>query len=317
MKTKIVLLLLLLLLALGIAELQAQVSVASPHLDVQGPLYVRQNYHTLNKNANGWVAWGTRDTSTPEATINLSNINNAFLKGNLVVGSSSALAPLHVSSPATSLGSTSSYDANFIVQSTSGTRSTSEGAAIGFVLPSKTDGSGTWQQGRILVTPDNTYNVNAAGRMFLQTRYIGNGAWRWRNNLVLTSNGSVGIGTETMGTHLLAVEGTIGAREIKVEANGWSDFVFEDEYELPTLKEVEAHITEKGHLKDIPSAKDVGENGFYLGEMDAKLLQKIEELTLYTLQQEKKIERLQKENKEFQLLNEKFLMLQKRVEQLE
>ncbi|WP_417799966.1 hypothetical protein [Tenacibaculum sp.] len=107
--------------------------------------------------------------------------------------------------------------------------------------------------------------------------------------MIIKTNGNVGVGTTTTGSHKLAVEGSIGAREIKVEGSGWSDFVFEKEYELPTLKEVESHIKEKGHLKDIPSAKEVEKNGFYLGAMDAKLLQKIEELTLYTIQQEKKI----------------------------
>lgn len=127
--------------------------------------------------------------------------------------------------------------------------------------------------------------------------------------MMLTDKGKVGIGTKNTGTHKLAVEGSIGAREIKVEANGWSDFVFYDNYNLPTLKEVENHIKEKGHLKNIPSAKEVEENGIYLGEMDAKLLQKIEELTLYTIEQEKKlkiqekkIDALEKKNSEIEEL---------------
>lgn len=144
----------------------------------------------------------------------------------------------------------------------------------------------------------------------------------------MRSTGNVGIGTTTTGSHKLAVEGSIGAREIKVEASSWSDFVFEKEYKLPTLKEVENHIKEKGHLKDIPSAKEVEKNGFYLGEMDAKLLQKIEELTLYTIQQEKKlqsqdekiksletqnnrIEKLEEENKKLKILLEKVNRLEK------
>ena len=65
---------------------------------------------------------------------------------------------------------------------------------------------------------------------------------------------------------------------------------FEKNYQLPKLQEVEAHIKEKGHLKDIPAVQEVMENGINLGEMDAKLLQKIEELTLYTIQQEKMLE---------------------------
>ena len=107
------------------------------------------------------------------------------------------------------------------------------------------------------------------------------------SDMVIDNQGSVGIGTTTTGTHKLAVEGTIGAREIKVEAGTWSDFVFHKDYTLPTLKEVEIHIKENGHLKDIPSEAEVKENGIHLGEMDAKLLQKIEELTLYTIAQDK------------------------------
>lgn len=105
------------------------------------------------------------------------------------------------------------------------------------------------------------------------------------------SSGNVGIGTHNPGTWKLAVNGKIRAKEIKVETS-WSDFVFEDHYRLPTLKEVEEFIEQNGHLKDIPSAKEVEEKGVLLGEMDSKLLQKIEELTLYIIQQQKEIEQL-------------------------
>lgn len=98
----------------------------------------------------------------------------------------------------------------------------------------------------------------------------------------------LGIGTNDTKDFNLAVNGKIRAKEIKVET-GWSDFVFEKNYYLATLEEVEKHIKEKGHLKDIPSAKEVEKNGIFLGEMDAKLLQKIEELTLYTIAQEKQL----------------------------
>ncbi len=122
------------------------------------------------------------------------------------------------------------------------------------------------------------------------------------HSMIMNLNtGNVGIGTRSTGNHKLAVEGSIGAREIKVEsAPNWSDFVFYDNYNLPTLKEVENHIKEKGHLKDIPSAKEVEKNGFFLGEMDSKLLQKIEELTLYTIAQEKEIKKEKAENKKQQ-----------------
>jgi|GEM_PF-605848 len=109
---------------------------------------------------------------------------------------------------------------------------------------------------------------------------------------------NVGIGTIDPGIWKLAVNGEIRAKEIKVET-GWSDFVFEKDYKLPTLQEVEEHIKEKGHLQDIPSGKEVEENGIFLGEMNSKLLQKIEELMLYTIEQQKEIELLKLNNESF------------------
>ncbi|MCG8742669.1 hypothetical protein G1K53_12645, partial [Tenacibaculum finnmarkense] len=137
------------------------------------------------------------------------------------------------------------------------------------------------------------------------------------HSMVMNLNtGNIGIGTTNTGSHKLAVEGSIGAREIKVEANGWSDFVFYDDYKLPTLKEVENHIKEKGHLKDIPSEKEVEKNGISLGEMDAKLLRKIEELTLYTIEQEKKINNLEKNNKLLKSLVSQLASLKVDIEKL-
>lgn len=106
-------------------------------------------------------------------------------------------------------------------------------------------------------------------------------------------DGNVGIGTTNPGSYKLAVKGKIRAEEIKVET-GWADYVFEEEYDLPTLEEVERHIKETGHLINIPSAKEVEENGIQLGEMNKLLLEKIEELTLYTIQQQKEIYNYQK-----------------------
>lgn len=108
-------------------------------------------------------------------------------------------------------------------------------------------------------------------------------------------SGSLGVGTTTTGIHKLAVEGSVGAREVKVQAIGWADFVFKNDYNLPTLAEVEKHIKEKGHLENIPNEKEVLENGINLGEMNSRLLQKIEELTLYMIEMKKEIERQNEE----------------------
>lgn len=108
--------------------------------------------------------------------------------------------------------------------------------------------------------------------------------------------GKVQIGPEKVssGPHAnyrLSVDGKIVAKEIVVttDESYWSDYVFEKGYELRPISEVEAFIAEHGHLPDVPSAKEVTENGQDLGRMDAILLRKIEELTLYIIEVEKRL----------------------------
>ncbi len=135
--------------------------------------------------------------------------------------------------------------------------------------------------------------------------------------LTITQLGNVGIGTTDPGSFKLAVEGKLGAREVEVKTGSWADFVFAPTYELPTLKEVENYINENKHLPNVPSEKEVIENGINLGEMDATLLQKIEELTLYTIEQQKEIETLKKENQALKSISEKLIELQNRLDKVE
>ncbi len=131
------------------------------------------------------------------------------------------------------------------------------------------------------------------------------GSWNWEKDFGYrcdTKNWYVeskfAIGTTVTGSHRLAVEGSIGAREIKVEANGWSDFVFKPGYNLSSLENLEQYIAQNKHLPDIPSESEVKENGINLGEINAKLLQKIEELTLYVIDLNKRMKKLEHENTE-------------------
>lgn len=113
------------------------------------------------------------------------------------------------------------------------------------------------------------------------------------SRMVVSSDGRVGIGT-TSPTQLLSVNGTIQAKEVIVET-GWSDFVFESSYKLKSLEDVEAHIEEFGHLPDVPSAATVESEGLSVGEAQKIMMQKIEELTLYVIEQDKKIAAQQEE----------------------
>jgi hypothetical protein len=98
--------------------------------------------------------------------------------------------------------------------------------------------------------------------------------------------GNVGIGTTTP-THKLSVNGSIRAKEVIVETTGWSDYVLAKGYRLAPLSEVEDHIQEHGTLPGIPSASQVAGEGVSLGEMQAKLLAKVEELTLHLIRVDK------------------------------
>ena len=109
------------------------------------------------------------------------------------------------------------------------------------------------------------------------------------------ADGNVGIGIDNP-KNKLDVNGTIKAKEIKVELDPeWPDFVFKKGYKLPTLGEVKKHIEERGTLPGIPSESDVKSNGINLGEVNALLLQKVEELTLYVIKQQEEIDELKEQ----------------------
>jgi len=116
------------------------------------------------------------------------------------------------------------------------------------------------------------------------------------NNGSYTSN--VGIGTTTPDQRL-TVKGKIHAEEVIVDLNVLvADYVFKPNYKLMPLPEVEQFVKANSHLPEVPSAGEITKNGLSVGEMQNKLLQKVEELTLYAIQQNKKIETLEKEIKE-------------------
>ncbi len=117
------------------------------------------------------------------------------------------------------------------------------------------------------------------------------------NNTIVANDGNVGIGTATP-TSKLSVKGTIHAHEVKVDLNVQGpDYVFETEYNLLSLHEVENYITQNKHLPEVPSAKEMEQNGINLSEMNMLLLKKVEELTLYVIEQEKRLKELEAKNK--------------------
>lgn len=123
------------------------------------------------------------------------------------------------------------------------------------------------------------------------------------NNMNITSDlyvdGNLGIGTLNP-QEKLSVNGKIRAKEIKVEATGWPDYVFKLDYKLNTLPELEAYIKANGHLPEVPSAAVVEKEGVALGEMNKILLKKIEELTLHLIEKDKELKDQLKKNKSYE-----------------
>ncbi len=116
-----------------------------------------------------------------------------------------------------------------------------------------------------------------------------------QERLRINEGGNVGIGT-TNPQYKLDVKGQIRATEVLVQSvDQFPDFVFDKDYSLPSLNEVENFIQDNGHLPGIPSAKEVKENGMSLVDMQVKLLQKVEELTLYSIRQQEEIKLLKEE----------------------
>jgi len=105
--------------------------------------------------------------------------------------------------------------------------------------------------------------------------------------ITVLSGGNVGIGTTNPGSYRLAVNGGIHSQSVNVDLTGWPDFVFKKEYQLLSLTEVKTYIDQNHHLPEMPSEQEVIKEGINLGEMNKLLTKKVEELTLYVIQQDK------------------------------
>lgn len=123
------------------------------------------------------------------------------------------------------------------------------------------------------------------------------------DNVLGIYGGSVGIGTSNTSGYKLAVAGNVIAEEIVVKLKqDWPDYVFDKNYKKTDLKELDNYISLNKHLPNLPNAANVNNKGIKMGELQIKLLEKIEELTLYIIDQNKEIENLKSE---YNLLKEK------------
>ena len=107
-----------------------------------------------------------------------------------------------------------------------------------------------------------------------------------------------GTWVKFMNNGVARIDGKVIAKEIEVKANVWADYVFAPNYELKSLEEVEQFINENQHLPNVPSAEEVYKSGINVADISSKLLEKIEELTLYSIEQNKRLKKIEKENDE-------------------
>ncbi|WP_343308207.1 hypothetical protein AAHN97_13715 [Chitinophaga niabensis] len=149
---------------------------------------------------------------------------------------------------------------------------------------------------RLRVERINIYQANNAliqGSDFVFYTSLGDDQSSLLERMRINNNGNIGIGTAKP-QYKLAVEGTIGARKVKVTQESWADFVFDPAYKLPTINETAQYIQQHKRLPGIPSETEVKEKGLDVGEMNKLLLQKIEEQMLYIIELKKEVEALKK-----------------------
>lgn len=193
------------------------------------------------------------------------------------------------------VGNASQLSDGLVVMAKTPSRHATRGAQLEFAIPS--DGSGNfWGQGRIITIAGNANQSDASGKMVLGTRRVfnkqGTGVqWYYGDDIVIDAAGNVGIGTLNPQAKL-AVKGDVFAQKVKVTLSGWSDFVFDPSYKLPSLYEMEKFIRTNRHLPGIPTEAEVKEKGIDVGEMNKLLLQKIEEQMLYIIELRKEVDAL-------------------------
>ncbi|NVM62171.1 hypothetical protein FHW88_000447 [Mucilaginibacter sp. SG538B] len=167
-------------------------------------------------------------------------------------------------------------------QNANGTQTGGNAVGFGFV----NEAEGTWWKAAIVHERTGDYGIGSL--KFLVNNSTDNSSVSLTDaKMTILSSGYVGIGTTTP-RESLSVNGNIRAKQIKVESANWPDYVLKPTYQLPSLAEVKSYIDQNQHLPEIPSVDEIAKNGLNVGEMNKLLMKKVEELTLYAIENEQK-----------------------------
>jgi hypothetical protein len=228
------------------------------------------SFRTRNGDAAAWNSWYELYHSGNFNNANTDfNAKNIIANGKVGIGTTSPQAPLDVSG-------------NLILRNYQNIK----GAGATMIFTPY--GDDFLHGPRIKSYLDNAEGAASAARLVLSSYWQG-----YKDELTLV-NGKVGIGTYDPDA-TLAVNGTIHAKEVKVDLNvPGPDYVFNTDYKLTGLGELKAYIEKNHHLPEVPSADEMAKNGLSLGEMNTKLLKKVEELTLYLIEMKSEINALKK-----------------------
>jgi len=164
-------------------------------------------------------------------------------------------------------------------------------------------------------TKDRILVSDTTGKLFYRSASGLTGRWKYANGTVYDSTDNIGIGTNNTQGYKLAVNGTAIFTKVKVKTAGtWPDYVFEKGYALPGLAELERYLATHKHLPDMVSAAEAQKDGIDVAAQQAALLKKVEELTLYLIEENKQLkEQIRKDAEQ----NDRITRLQQQIEALE
>ncbi|MDR1878603.1 MAG: hypothetical protein LBQ64_03445 [Bacteroidales bacterium] len=284
-------------------------------------LYDNQAFLRQLEDANFSIAIKSKEmlTVTPSGNVGIGTTNplcklsvdgNFSVTGNVGIGTTNPLCKLSVNgnlhvSDNVGIGTTSPLSKLSVIGDFSATTGIFLNDGIGSVSVGNAYGEsmswGTAYTGYNAKRSGNTWTVYGDGASNGATVMWNNVAGHFYFSTIPSTGGNNKTLTDAdiISNVKLTIEhnGLLKAKEIKVTLSGWPDYVFSPEYKVLSIDETESYIKTNGHLPNVPTAAEVEENGVKLGEMNAVLLQKIEELTLYIIELKKRIEDLEANQK--------------------